>query len=56
MLSEVREFAEMTIAKYNLDGWTFVWSNRETKYLGLCNYRKKQIVLNKPWVKREGGR
>lgn len=55
MLSEVREFAEMTIAKYNLDGWTFVWSNRETKYLGLCNYRKKQIVLNKPWVKREGG-
>jgi len=55
MLSEVREFAEMTIAKYNLDGWTFAWSNRDTRYLGLCNYRKKQIILNKPWVKREGG-
>ena len=55
MLVEVRKFAEEKIAKYNLDGWVFVWGERDTRYLGLCNYRKKQIILNKPWVKREGG-
>lgn len=55
-LVEVRKYAEAKLRKYGLkQNWKFEYTNKDGRTLGLCNYRERKIILNAPWVKREGG-
>ena len=52
-LNEIESEAETVMEQYNLinDGWKFVWADEPKAYLGRCNGTKKQISLNRRWMK-----
>jgi hypothetical protein len=52
-LDNVKSQAEDVLTQYNLidAGWGFTWKDEPKTYLGVCNFKYKQISLNKRWIK-----